>query len=129
MNDNPETLRTLIVDDEPLAIERMQVMCAELDGLQVVGTANDGESALRLAEKLKPGKHRVAAVLVDEEITAVSEEAEFEIEGDQGGGGGAKPPPPPPEDKPEPPPPPEPQPEGGAQPPPPPTASPRPPRP
>ncbi|TIX49125.1 LytR/AlgR family response regulator transcription factor [Alteraurantiacibacter aquimixticola] len=48
------TLRTLIVDDEPLAIERMQVLCAELDGLSVVGTATDGQSALRLSEKLKP---------------------------------------------------------------------------
>jgi two-component system, LytTR family, response regulator AlgR len=47
-------LRTMIVDDEPLAIERMQVLCAELDGLQVVGTASDGRSALRLAEKLVP---------------------------------------------------------------------------
>lgn len=49
-----QVLRTLIVDDEPLAIERMQVLCAELDGLSVAGTANDGKSALRLAEKLKP---------------------------------------------------------------------------
>lgn len=48
------TLRTLIVDDEPLAIERMQVLCAELAGLSVVGTASDGAAALRLAEKLKP---------------------------------------------------------------------------
>lgn len=47
-------LRTMIVDDEPLAIERMQVLCAELDQIQVVGTASDGEAALRLAEKLKP---------------------------------------------------------------------------
>ncbi len=47
-------LRTMIVDDEPLAIERMQVLCAEMDRLAVVGTASDGESALRLAEKLKP---------------------------------------------------------------------------
>lgn len=47
-------LRTLIVDDEPLAIERMQVLCAELDQLVVVGTASDGEAALRLAEKLRP---------------------------------------------------------------------------
>lgn len=47
-------LRTLIVDDEPLAVERMQVLCAELEGLSVVGTANDGAAALRLAEKLKP---------------------------------------------------------------------------
>ena len=47
-------LRTLIVDDEPLAVERMQVLCAQLDELQVIGTASDGEAALRLAEKLKP---------------------------------------------------------------------------
>ena len=52
MSETP--LRTLIVDDEPLAIERMQVLCAEMSGLAVVGTANDGEAALRLAEKLKP---------------------------------------------------------------------------
>jgi len=47
-------LRTMIVDDEPLAIERMQVLCAELPQLQVVGTASDGEAALRLADKLRP---------------------------------------------------------------------------
>lgn len=52
-NDNG-TLRTLIVDDEPLAIERMQVLCAEIPHLQVIGTASDGESALRLSEKLNP---------------------------------------------------------------------------
>jgi two-component system, LytTR family, response regulator AlgR len=49
-----DALRTMIVDDEPLAIERMQVLCAELEQLQVVGTASDGEAALRLADKLKP---------------------------------------------------------------------------
>src|SRR5690606_18017302 len=46
-------LRTMIVDDEPLAIERMQVLCSELDQLQVVGTASDGAAAVRLCEKLK----------------------------------------------------------------------------
>lgn len=54
MTNTAETLRTLIVDDEPLAIERMQVLCAEIGELTVVGTASDGESALRLAEKLAP---------------------------------------------------------------------------
>ena len=49
-----QPLRALIVDDEPLAIERMQVLCADLDELSVVGTASDGKSALRLAETLKP---------------------------------------------------------------------------
>ncbi|MFM7403495.1 MAG: LytR/AlgR family response regulator transcription factor [Erythrobacter sp.] len=47
-------LRTLIVDDEPLAVERVQVICAELPAVRVVGTASDGAAALRLAEKLTP---------------------------------------------------------------------------
>jgi two-component system response regulator AlgR len=50
----PRALRALIADDEPLAIERMQVLCAELAGITVIGTASDGEAALRLAEKLAP---------------------------------------------------------------------------
>ena len=54
MTKDEAALRTMIVDDEPLAIERMQVLCAELGQLQVVGTASDGEAALRLADKLKP---------------------------------------------------------------------------
>lgn len=47
-------LRTLIVDDEPLAVERMQVICAKLKDLAVVGTASDGAAALRLIEALGP---------------------------------------------------------------------------
>jgi two-component system response regulator AlgR len=49
-----EALRTLIVDDEPLAVERLQVICARIPGLTVVGTANDGAAALRLVEALSP---------------------------------------------------------------------------
>jgi two-component system response regulator AlgR len=49
-----DALRTLIVDDEPLAIERMHVLCSEIDQLTVVGTASDGAAALRLAGKLEP---------------------------------------------------------------------------
>jgi two-component system, LytTR family, response regulator AlgR len=49
-----QPLRTLIVDDEPLAVERMQVICAKLPELQVVGTASDGAAALRLIEALGP---------------------------------------------------------------------------
>ncbi|GMN12859.1 LytR/AlgR family response regulator transcription factor [Altererythrobacter sp. MTPC7] len=52
--DTDEPMRTLIVDDEPLAVERMQVICAKLGSLSVVGTANDGEAALRLAKALRP---------------------------------------------------------------------------
>lgn len=47
-------MRTLIVDDEPLAVERMQVICAKLPALAVVGTASDGAAALRLVEALEP---------------------------------------------------------------------------
>ena len=49
-----ETLRTLIVDDEPLAVERMQVICSKMSDLHVVGTASDGAQALRLVEALEP---------------------------------------------------------------------------
>lgn len=47
-------LRTLIVDDEPLAVERMQVICSRIDGVTVIGTASDGQAALRLIEALSP---------------------------------------------------------------------------
>lgn len=47
-------LRTLIVDDEPLAVERMQVICSRIGTVQVVGTASDGEAALRLSDALAP---------------------------------------------------------------------------
>jgi two-component system response regulator AlgR len=49
-----KTLRVLIVDDEPLAVERLQILCARLPELDLVGTASDGAAALRLVEALKP---------------------------------------------------------------------------
>ena len=49
-----ETLKTLIVDDEPLAVERMQVICSKIPQLRVVGTASDGAQALRLVDALQP---------------------------------------------------------------------------
>lgn len=48
------TLKVLIADDEPLAAERLQMLLARQDGINLVGTAHDGESAVRLAEALKP---------------------------------------------------------------------------
>lgn len=47
-------LRALIVDDEPLAVERMQVICSRIQGVSVIGTASDGQAALRLIEALTP---------------------------------------------------------------------------
>jgi len=52
--DTGAPLRTLIVDDEPLAVERLQVICAGLDSLTVIGTASDGAAALRLIDALEP---------------------------------------------------------------------------
>lgn len=48
------TIRTMIVDDEPLAIERLQMLCAREPRIGLVGTATDGEAALRLVEALQP---------------------------------------------------------------------------
>jgi two-component system response regulator AlgR len=47
-------LRTLIVDDEPLAIERLQILCAQIDRISLIGTASDGDAALRLIAALQP---------------------------------------------------------------------------
>lgn len=47
-------IRTLVVDDEPLAIERLQILCAREPAIDLVGTASDGEAALRLIEALEP---------------------------------------------------------------------------
>lgn len=47
-------LRIMVVDDEPLAVERLQLLLARLPAVSVVGTANDGEAALRIAEAVAP---------------------------------------------------------------------------
>ena len=52
MDDAP--LKVLIADDEPLATERLQLLLARSQGVDLVGTASDGEAAVRLAEGLKP---------------------------------------------------------------------------
>jgi two-component system response regulator AlgR len=46
---DPATIRVLVVDDEPLAIDRLRVLLARIEGVLVVGTATDGETALRIA--------------------------------------------------------------------------------
>lgn len=51
---DPSPLRTLIADDEPLAVERIQLLCSEVPGVALAGTASDGGSAIRLAQALCP---------------------------------------------------------------------------
>ena len=52
--DEKSQLKLLIADDEPLAAERLQLLLARCEGVDLVGTASDGESAVRMAEALKP---------------------------------------------------------------------------
>ena len=47
-------VRTLIVDDEPLARERLRTLLAEEPGVEVVGECGDGCQAVVAIEELKP---------------------------------------------------------------------------
>ena len=49
-----QTLKVLVVDDEPLATERLQLLLARCSGIDLVGTASDGEGAVRMAHALSP---------------------------------------------------------------------------
>jgi two-component system response regulator AlgR len=55
-----EPLKVLLVDDEPLAIERLQLLLARMADVAVAGTALEGGAALRLAEATRPD-----AILLD----------------------------------------------------------------
>jgi two-component system response regulator AlgR len=55
-----EPLRILVVDDEPLAIERLQLLLARMEDVSLAGTALEGGAALRLVEATVPD-----AVLLD----------------------------------------------------------------
>jgi len=50
-----KSIRTLIVDDEPLARRVLAEELAEIEGVEVVGEANDGATALSSIERLEPG--------------------------------------------------------------------------
>lgn len=47
-------IRTLIVEDEPLARQTLQEFAGELPWLQVVGEAADGRSAVQMIDELRP---------------------------------------------------------------------------
>jgi two-component system response regulator AlgR len=55
-----DPIRFLVVDDEPLAIERLQLLLARMEGVTLAGTASDGAAALRMVEAVQPD-----AVLLD----------------------------------------------------------------
>jgi two-component system, LytTR family, response regulator len=47
-------IRTLLVDDQPLAIERLQTLLASQDDVEVVGTARSGPEAVAAVKTLRP---------------------------------------------------------------------------
>lgn len=47
-------MNVLIVDDEPLARERLQALLAEIDGTNVIGMAANGREALEITARLQP---------------------------------------------------------------------------
>ena len=47
-------MKALVVDDEPLARERLAALIAEIDGVEVVGEAGNGFEALETAARIKP---------------------------------------------------------------------------
>lgn len=47
-------LRTLLVDDEPLALERLEFLFRDIGGAKVVGTARNGLEAAEQIEALRP---------------------------------------------------------------------------
>ena len=55
-----EPIRILVVDDEPLAVERLQLLLARIEGVALAGAALEGEAALRLVEATEPD-----AILLD----------------------------------------------------------------
>lgn len=60
-------MRTLLVDDEPLAIERMRVALATVPEVEIIGTAADGVEAASKIAGLKP-----ELVLLDVQMPGLS---------------------------------------------------------
>jgi DNA-binding NarL/FixJ family response regulator len=61
------TLRVLVVDDHPLFVAGVTGLLASVAGIEVVGTASDGEAAVREAVLTRP-----AVVLMDLNLPRVS---------------------------------------------------------
>ncbi|MDE3209131.1 MAG: response regulator transcription factor [Pseudomonadota bacterium] len=47
-------MRLLVVDDEPLARARLIALAGECEGVEIVGSVDDGEAALGLLDELQP---------------------------------------------------------------------------
>lgn len=52
--DDKSPLRVVLVDDEPLAVERLEALCGRIADVEVVGRADHGEAALDVVEQAAP---------------------------------------------------------------------------
>jgi DNA-binding NarL/FixJ family response regulator len=50
----PQRIRTLVVDDSPIAVRTICSCLQDEPAIQIVGTASDGFEALSIAERLQP---------------------------------------------------------------------------
>lgn len=62
-----EPLRTLIVDDEPPAVRRLERLCEDVTMVAVVGVASDGKEALAILDRTQ-----VDLILLDIEMPGMS---------------------------------------------------------
>lgn len=53
-NGDAPRMKALIVDDEPLAVERLRLLCEALQTVEVIGSASDGVQGLQRAAELAP---------------------------------------------------------------------------
>lgn len=75
-----KVMRLLLVDDEPLALRRLELALRDVPDVEIVGTARDGDAALDEAVRLKPD-----LIILDVEMpgrSGLSVAAEFEREDD-----------------------------------------------
>jgi two-component system, NarL family, response regulator LiaR len=49
-----DVIRILVVDDHPIVLKGTQALLSEVDDLEVIGTASNGNAATKLSAKLKP---------------------------------------------------------------------------
>jgi DNA-binding NarL/FixJ family response regulator len=56
----PEPIRVIVADDEPLFVEMIQALLSAEEGIEVVASARDGREAAQLAAELAPD-----AILMD----------------------------------------------------------------
>ncbi|MFT5441156.1 MAG: two-component system chemotaxis response regulator CheB [Myxococcota bacterium] len=51
---NPKSLSVVLIDDSKIVIAQLQELIGDIDGVEVVGTANDGAGAIRVVRESQP---------------------------------------------------------------------------